>query len=98
MVIRISSLSLRYIKGDKEDKQEISVNRITMITEIIRIDISQIVEIEECHTEVEVSMDKTIEEGCVTLITTTEMTLDKAILEKHGITENRIKRWIQKEL
>ena len=31
-----------------------------MIREIINIDIGQIAEMEECHTEVEVSMDKTI--------------------------------------
>ena len=89
MTIRISSLSLRYIKVDKENRQEVSMIKITVIKEIISIDIGHKVEIEEHHTEVEVSMDKAIEGGCIMSITT-EMTLDETILEKHEITENKI--------
>ena len=57
-----------------------------MIREIIRIVIDQIVEIGEHHSEVEVSMDRTIEEGCNMLIPI-EMTLEENILEKHKIIE-----------
>ena len=89
MTVRVSSLILRYIKEEKEDKQEISMIEITMIKEITRIDIGLTVEIKEHHIEVEVSMDKVTEEDCITLIIT-EMTLNETILEKHEITEDKI--------
>ena len=52
-----------------------------MIRVIIRIDIDQMVEIEEHHSEVEVSTDKTIEEDCNMLILI-EMILGEKILEE----------------
>ena len=45
MTIRFSSLNLRYIKANREDKQEIS-----MIKEITKTDIGQIAEIEAHQT------------------------------------------------
>ena len=51
-----------------------------MIKVIIRIDTDQTVEIEECHIEVDLS----IEEGCNT-ITNIEVTLGEEILEKYKI-------------
>ena len=62
---------------------------ITMIKEINRIDIGLILEIGEHCIEVEVNVNKTIGEDCITLINT-EMTLDKTILEKHEIIQNKI--------
>ena len=53
---------------------------------ITRIDMGLIVEIGEHHIEIEVKMDKTIEEDCIMLIIT-KMTLDVTILPKHKITE-----------
>ena len=60
---------------------------------IIKIDtkvgIDQAVVIGECHIEVELSMDKIIEEGH-SMIKITEVILGKEILEEHKITEVRI--------
>ena len=56
---------------------------------IIRIDIDQIVEIGELHAEIEVSMDRIIEEGHNLLISI-EMILGEKILEECKITEVRI--------
>ena len=53
-----------------------------MVKVIIRIDIDQIVEIGEHLSEVKVSMDKTIEEGCNMLIHI-ELTLGEKILEEY---------------
>ena len=61
---------------NKENKQEISIIEIVMIREIIKIDIGLIVEIGEHHIEVEISMDKIIEEDHITIILA-EMTLDE---------------------
>ena len=69
MTIRIRSLNLRYIKANREDNKEISTIEISMIREITKIDIGQIVEIEEHQAEVEVSMDKILEEDHIMLIT-----------------------------
>ena len=74
---------------NEEGKQKISMIKIMMIRKIIKIDIGLMVEIGEHHVEVEDSMDKIIEEDCITL-TITEMTLDKTIFEKHKITENKL--------
>ena len=56
---------------------------------IIRKDTDQIVEIRECHLQVELSMDRIIEEGPDMLITI-EMTLGEKILEECKITEVKI--------
>ena len=88
MTVKISSLSLRYIKVNEKDKQEISMIKIIMIKEITRNRYRSNSEGEH-HIEVEVSMDKDIEEDCIALIIR-EMTLDDNILEKHEITENKI--------
>ena len=60
-----------------------------MIGVIIRIGLDQIVEISEHHSEVEDSMDRTIEEGCNMLIPI-EMNLGEKILEEHKIIEVKI--------
>ena len=57
MTTKISNLSLRYIKANGEDKQEISMIKI-MIREIIKTDIGQIVEIGEYYLVVEYKMDR----------------------------------------
>ena len=57
-----------------------------MIRAIIRLETIQIVMIEECHLEVETSMDRIIGEGCNMLIII-EMTLGVEILGKHKIIE-----------
>ena len=62
MTTRINSLNPREIRTTGEDNQEINLIKIIMLREIIKIDIDQIAEIEEHHTEVEVSMDKVLEE------------------------------------
>ena len=51
-----------------------------------KIDTDQIVEIGECHLEVELSMDRTIEESR-DVLTIIEMTLGEEILEKCKIIE-----------
>ena len=84
MKIRISSLNLRYIKANGEDNQETSTIEIIVIREIIKIDIGQIVEIQEHQTEVEVSMDKIIEEDCIVTI------IEEIISEICKITEVKI--------
>ena len=89
MTIRISSLNLIYIKANREDNQEISKIEIIMIRENIKIDISQILEIKEHQIEVEVSMDKIIEEDHIMLITI-EMIIEEIISEIHKITEIKI--------
>ena len=55
----------------------------------MKIDIDQTVEIGECHIEVELTMDKTIEEGHI-MIKIIEVTLGEGILEGHRIIEVRI--------
>ena len=52
-----------------------------MIKANIKIDKNQIVEIGECHIEVEHSTDRTIEEGC-SMITITEVTLGEEVLQE----------------
>ena len=53
-------------------------DQIIIIREIIKIDIGHIAEIEECQTEVKVSMDIIMEEDCI------------SILEIHKITDIKI--------
>ena len=73
-----------FIKAQGEDKQE-----IIMIRVIIRIDTDQIVEIGECHLEIELSMYRIIEEGH-NMLRIIEMTLEEEISEECRITEVRI--------
>ena len=86
MTTRISSLNLRYIKANEEDKWEISMIEI-MIREVIKIDIGQIVEIGEYHSVVEYNMDR-ITETDQGIIRTIEVILEEDILE---IISNQIK-------
>ena len=60
-----------------------------MIKTDIKIDTNQTVETEECHTEVELSMYKTLEEGC-SMIKIIEVILGEEILEECKIIEVRI--------
>ena len=60
-----------------------------MIKVIIKIDIDQIVEIEECHLEIQLSMDSIIEEGH-NIITITGMTSEEEISEECKIIEVKI--------
>ena len=50
--------NLRYTKVEAEANQEIFIIDAIMISEVIKIDIDQIVEIEECSLVVDLSMDK----------------------------------------
>ena len=74
---QIGSLNPKFIEAKGEDKQE-----IIMIRANIKIDTSKIIEIEECHIEVELSMDKIIEEGS-NMIIIIEMTLGEETFEKN---------------
>ena len=69
MTIQTNSLNPKYIKVNREDNKEISMIKITMTREIIKIDTDQIAEIEGHHTEVEVSMNRVMEEDCIMSIT-----------------------------
>ena len=60
-----------------------------MIKIDIKIDTDQTVGLEECHIEVELSMDKTIEEVC-SMIKIIGVTLGEEILEEYKIIEVRI--------
>ena len=55
----------------------------------IKVGIDQTVVIGECYIEVELSMDKVIEEGH-TMIKITEVILEKESLEEHKIIEVKI--------
>ena len=63
MTIRISSLSLRYIKVNEEDKWECSTIKIIMIGKIIKIDIGKIVEVGEYHSVIGYNMDRITKTG-----------------------------------
>ena len=65
------------------------IREIIMIKVIIRINTDQIKEIGECHLEVELSMDITIEEGH-NIIAIIEVTLGKEIWEDCKIIEVKI--------
>ena len=60
-----------------------------MIKVIIRTDTDQLVEIGERHLEVELSMDRIIEEGC-NMIKIIQVTSGQEILEECKITEVKI--------
>ena len=53
MIVKISSLSLRYNRVREEDRQETFMIGVIIIKEIINIDIDHIVEIGEYHSVVE---------------------------------------------
>ena len=74
----------KIIKAKGEDKQE-----IIMIKANINIDTDQIVEIGECHLEVELSTDRIIEEGC-NMSTIIEVMLGQEIVEEHKIIQVKI--------
>ena len=75
LLAKINHLNPKCIKARGEDKQG-----IIMIKVIIRIDTDQIVEIGECHLEVELNIDRNIKEGC-NMLTIKEMTLEEEVLE-----------------
>ena len=54
MMEQTKSSSLKYIKAEEGDRQELSMTDVIMIKEIIRIGIDQIVEIEESNLVVEI--------------------------------------------
>ena len=89
MTVGLSTLNLRYMRVNEEAKQEISMIKISMTREIIKIDKDQTVEKGDLHIDVEVNMDKIIEEDHNLLIII-EMTLDEMISEKHKTTVNKI--------
>ena len=70
-------------KNRGEEKQQ-----IIMIKANIKIDTDKIVEIGECHLEVEISTDRLIEKGCN--ITIKEVNLGEEITEKCKIIELKI--------
>ena len=74
MIVKTSSLSLRYIRVREEDRQETFMIGIIMIKEIIKIDTDQIVEIGEYHSMVKYNMDRVIEIA-LGIIRTTEVNL-----------------------
>ena len=90
MMVRICSLSLRYNKVREEDRQEISMIEI-IIREVIKIEVHQIVEIGECHSVVEYSMNIIIEidQGTIRI---TEVHLEEDILEEMCYSSNLIYR------
>ena len=60
-----------------------------MIKAIIRVDTDKIVEIDECHLRVGLSMDRIIEEGH-NVLTIIEITSEEEILEECKIIEVKI--------
>ena len=82
--INIGCLNQNFTKAKGEDKLGIIMIKIDM-----KIDIGQTLETGECHIEVELSKDKTIEEG-QSMIKITTVTLGEKILEECKITEVRI--------
>ena len=79
MVTKLSNLSQRYVRVREEGRQEDFMIK-TIIKEIIKIDIDQIVEVGEYHLVVEYNMDRIIEIA-PGIIRTIEMTLEKEIIE-----------------
>ena len=59
---------------------------IIIIKDLVKVDIGQIAEIEGHHAEVDVSMDKVVEEDCIMSITI-EMTIEETISEICKIIE-----------
>ena len=60
MTVKISSLSLRYIRVREGERQETFMIDITMIKEMIKIGIDQAVEIGEYHSVEKYNMDRII--------------------------------------
>ena len=60
-----------------------------MIYEIIKLDVDQITEIGEHHIDIEVRIDKVMEEDHI-IPMTIEVTIEETILEIHKITEVNI--------
>ena len=79
MTTRISSLNVRYIKANKEDKSEISMIEI-MIREIMKIYIGQIVEIREYCSMIGYNMNR-ITETDQGIIRATEVISEEESLE-----------------
>ena len=86
---RTNSSNQRYIKTNGEDNQEIFMIKMIMIREITKIDIGQIMEIEEHQAEVEVNMGKIIEEDHIMSIII-EIATEETILEICKIIEVKI--------
>ena len=80
MTVKISSLSLRYIRVREEDTQETFMIDVVMIIEIIKICIEQIVKIVEYCSVEEYNMDRIIEIA-LGIIRITEMISGDEILE-----------------
>ena len=89
---KINSLSPKYIKEKGQDRQSITMTKVTT-----RAEIDLIVVTEEWHLEIEVEVDlhkimdkitERIMEGDHKTIT--EMTLGEEIIERHKIIEVRI--------
>ena len=78
MMNKINSSNYRYFRVREEDRQEIFM---TDVTEIIKIEIDQMIEIGEFHLVVEYSVDRTIKIG-LSMIRTTGKTLGEEILEE----------------
>ena len=80
MITKLSNLSQRYIKVNGENKQEIFMIA-TMVREITKIDIYQVVEIGEYHSVVEYNMDRIIgiNQGIMGII---EVILEEELLEE----------------
>ena len=85
---QIKHLKPKYIKAKGEDRQIISMIA-TMVREIIKIDIGQIVEMGECHSVVEYNMDRIIgtDHG---IIRTVEVILKEEICNQIRIIEVKI--------
>ena len=84
MVVRAHHLNPKYINVKGEDKLEIIIIKID-----IKVGTEQTVVIGECHIEVQLSMDKSTEEGC-SMMQIIEVILGKEILEEYKIREVRI--------
>ena len=89
MTIKINSLIQKYTKEKREYNQDISMIEIIITREIIRMEIDQRVEIEGHHIDVEVSMNKVIEEDHIMSITT-EMIIQETTSEIFKIIEVKI--------
>ena len=64
-------------------------NQIIMVREIIKVNIGEILEIEEHQVEIEVSLDKILEDDCIMVITI-EMIIEEIISEICKIIEVKI--------
>ena len=83
-MFRADHLNLKYIKVKGEGKLEIIIIKID-----IKVGIAQTVAIGECHIEVELRMDRSMDEDH-SMIKIIEVILGKEILEECKIIEVRI--------